>query len=397
MPFKIETLQQFYTLMEGTKKAREKCVQQYLQNQSISSELITSLTEALEALEAIPQKEGKYSLLLSKTKTIFLDLSYEIGELKKDLLYLKHSPKTFYEYLSSIHSQFANQVQEGEKVLKGISWGNFITDRDGTINNYCGRYKSSIQSIYNSIFLTSFAQKCADHSVILTSAPLDKGGLVDISINPKQVFIYAGSKGREYLDSKGKRNQLSINKEEKNKLKTLNTMLTNLIAQPQYELFSLIGSGLQFKFGQTTISRQDIYHSIPAEESALFFEKVNNIVNEIDPEKEFFRLEDTGLDIEILLTMKRGERSKAFDKGDGVSFLNQELQLGLEKGPNLICGDTKSDVSMVAASMEKTPNTWGVFVTKDPSLQQEVKKICPQSLFVSEPDVLISILNNLSN
>ena len=49
---------------------------------------------------------------------------------------------------------------------------NLITDRDGTINNYCGRYKSSVQSAYNSIFLSRFATDCCQNSIILTAAPL---------------------------------------------------------------------------------------------------------------------------------------------------------------------------------------------------------------------------------
>ena len=49
---------------------------------------------------------------------------------------------------------------------------NLITDRDGTINNYCDRYKSSIQSAYNSIFLTSFCRTNCTNAVILSAAPL---------------------------------------------------------------------------------------------------------------------------------------------------------------------------------------------------------------------------------
>lgn len=73
-----------------------------------------------------------------------------------------------------------------------------MSDRDGTVNNYCGRYLSSVQSVYNSVFLTRYAVKKVTNGTILTSAPMENMGLVDIATTSREgVFIYAGSKGRE--------------------------------------------------------------------------------------------------------------------------------------------------------------------------------------------------------
>ncbi|MCK4799179.1 MAG: trehalose 6-phosphate synthase [Spirochaetes bacterium] len=395
----IENLKQFYDLINNTKKIREKIVYQYFKGNNVDSQLINSLHEALYSFKNIAKKDGKYSLELNKNKNIYLDITYEIEELKKDIFFLEHSEDDFFSYLDKLHVDFLKQVKECEKLLKQVKFINFITDRDGTTNNYCGRYKSSIQSIYNSIFLTRFALNSVKNSIIITSAPLDNFGLVDISINPENVFIYAGSKGREYFDKKGIRKQFPIEKEKQKILDLLNKRLTELVNQPEYEIFSLIGSGLQFKFGQTTISHQDIYNSITFKDSKNFINIVKNIVNEIDPEREYFIIEDTGKDLEIILTIKNSDDSdnlKDFDKGDGVEFLNDELNLNIEKGPNLICGDTKSDIPMLIASIKKTNNTWAIFVTEDNDLKQEVIKICPNSLFVSNPDVLVTILNKLS-
>jgi len=400
----IENLDQFYDLMFSTKNIREKIAGLYFKNQNIPSALTSSLKTSLNALENIPKTDGKQTLLLNNDKPIFLNMAYEIEEIKKDIYFIEHSQKEFYLYLEKLHTDFFKQIQEGEKLLKGIHFNNFITDRDGTINNYCGRYKSSIQSLYNSLFLTNFASQCADNSLILTSAPVKNIGLIDISINPKNIFIYAGSKGREYIDKQGIYRQMAVGEKEQNMLTLLNKKLTSLVNCPDYTIFSLIGSGLQFKYGQTTISRQNIYKSISEKESKKFLHLVNGIVDEIDPQKKFFRIEDTGMDIEIILTLKNAgtvktlntASLKAFDKGDGVQFLNNTLNLSIEKGPNLVCGDTKSDIPMVAASMEKTQETWSIFVTEDKPLQKEVMNICPRSFFISEPDILVSLLNNLS-
>jgi hypothetical protein len=248
------------------------------------------------------------------------------------------------------------------------------------------------------LFLTSFARSWAQNTVILTSAPLEDGGLLDISIDPSNIFIFAGSKGREYINTAGVRGRFPVEEDKQQVLDTLNNTLKRLIKKPEYEIFSLIGSGLQFKFGQTTIARQDIHNSIPEKESEFFLSTVTAVVNEIDPEGKYFRIEDTGRDIEIVLTVQAGKDTgilKDFDKGDGVQFLDRALGLELSSGPNLICGDTRSDLPMVSCSTEGTTGTYTVFVTEDPELREEVLSVNEQSFFVKTPDSLVAILNLL--
>jgi hypothetical protein len=274
----------------------------------------------------------------------------------------------------------------------------FLTDRDGTVNNYCGRYISSVQSVYNAVFLTRFATTAAENSVILTSAPLDNIGLVDISVSPTRVFIYAGSKGREYFNTEGQRRVFPIEQEKQAKLDELNARLATLLKQPEYEMYGLIGSGLQFKFGQTTVARQDITRSIPNTESEKFLNTVRQLISSVDPNYVFFRIEDTGLDIEIILTVEDGEdaeSAKDFDNGDGIKFLNQDMGLHMAEGSCLICGDTNSDVPMVAAAMNVAKETYAAFVTRKDELKDKVRAVCPRALFVSEPDVLVTILHKL--
>ena len=164
---------------------------------------------------------------------------------------------------------------------------------------------------------------------------------------------------------------------------------------PRYELFKWIGSSLQFKFGQTTVARQDIYGSIPATESEAFMNVIEELTRDIDPQGEYFRTEDTGKDIEIILTVDGESGLKDFDKGDGVLFLDEELDLGLSRGGNLVCGDTPSDVPMVAAALIKSTGTSTIFVTRDETLKAAVRQVCGRAHFVSEPDVLVCLLNQL--
>ena len=369
---------------------------QYLANEAIAAEAIDPLRDALKSLEAIPRVDGASCVALDQERNIGLDLSYEINELRKDILFLEQGEEAFDGYLRDLHEGFEVQVQAGVEALQSTDITAFLTDRDGTVNNYCGRYSSSVQSIYNAVFLTRFATAAAHNSVILTSAPLDNIGLVDISVSPPNVFTYAGSKGREYFDTHGQRRVFPIEEQKQKKLDALNTELSALVKQPDYEMFSLVGSGLQFKFGQTTIARQDITRSIPREKSDAFLGMLRDLVARIDPDGVFFRIEDTGLDIEIILTVaaQEGDQgAKDFDKGDGIRFLNDDIGLGMGSGACLICGDTNSDVPMVTTSMAIAGDTYAIFVTRKDELKAKVRAACPHALFVSEPDMLVTILN----
>ena len=392
----IRTLKQFYGLMAMTREIRYKLVENIFAGISINNEQIESLKNALVSLEEIPSDDGLKLLYIDDSKKISARLIYEISELKKDIFFLENTEKEFIKYLEKLHDGFREQVEKGIKLLQDLKFNCFITDRDGTINNYCGRYCSSVQAVYNSVFLTRFAKKKALNSIIITSAPLSGPGILDVCVNPDKTFIYAASKGRECIDFRGERKTYPVEEKKQQALDNLNKRLFNFIKQPAFEKFSMIGSGLQFKFGQTTIARQNIRKSIPEAESEEFLEKIKHIVREIDPEQKNFRIEDTGLDIEIILTIEDSlSKPKDFDKADAVKYLDDTLKLNMKQGPHLVCGDTFPDVLLIEAAMEKTSDTWAVFVTKDRALSATVKDKCKNSLIVTEPDILVTILGLL--
>lgn len=334
---------------------------------------------------------NKCNLKLESGDKISIDLSYEVEELKKDIEFL-YSDNKLNELLVILHPTFENDVNSLCEWLQGKKVRNFITDRDGTVNNYCGRYNTSVQSVYNSVFLTNYA-RTVKNSVILTSAPLLNKGIVDISINPQGIFHYAGSKGRQYLSNSNIYGEYAILEEQKEMLGKLSTSLENLLKQKDNQIFTLIGSGFQIKFGEITIARQDVYESISEDRSIVLLNKVRDIVSDLDPEGKYFRVEDTGNDIEVPLTVGKGAVLKDFDKGDGLEFLDRELGLNMSGGGNLICGDTRADIAMVKYAMSVSPETSSIFVTTDEEIKKSVKDICPSSFFVSSPDVLVTALN----
>ncbi len=392
----INSLNDFYSLMFYTRDIKKLIVNDILNNKICNSEMIDLLKEALEILNNLPGNQ--YEKIINHHNTqVKLNLFYEISELQKDIYYLLHKEQDFYEYLSILNPNFFKQIADGKDFLANNKFKNLISDRDGTVNNYCGRYNSSIQSIYNAVFLSRYAIYSAENTVILTSAPLKNVGLLDMSVSPDNLFIYAGSKGREYLDKNNNEHYLSIDSEKQKILDKLNNEIDNLLNNEEYQIFSLIGSGFQKKFGQTTIARQDIYNSIPPDISESFFNQIINLVNYIDPNKKYLSIEDTGLDIEIILNINNEDNElKDFDKGDGIEFLDRNIPLNINELGAIICGDTKSDIPMLTTAIKKTNKVAAIFVTNDDNLKESINNICANSYFVSSPDILVTILNEIN-
>ena len=396
----IRTLKELYQLKSETRELRQPIVRNIMKQRVVGQQCIESLKNALYSLETIHIDDytGQRVLRIDGRQQIEVDLTYEIRELKKDIYYLEYGEDHFINYLAKFIPDFRKYVNEGIEKLRGKSFNAFITDRDGTTNNYCGRYRSSVQPIYNSVFLSRFAKNRCRFPIFITSAPLKDFGILNVSINPSDIFFYAGSKGREFIDPQGEFHSYPIDEHKQELIHLLNERLRQLLEDPCLEKFNFIGSALQFKFGQTTIARQDITCSINPEESTALLEKVKSIVRELDPECRNFRIEDTGLDIEIILTIdKKGNNSvKDFDKGDGLEFICNKIDIDTTCGPNLVCGDTLSDIPMLKKAVELYDDIWTIFVTRDPDLAKQVQQICPQNMIVPSPDILLTILGLLS-
>ncbi len=397
----IRTLKELYRLKAETRELREPIVRNIIKQRVVGRSCLESLKNALYSLETIyiDDDTGQRLLRIDGMRQIEVDLTYEIRELQKDIYYLEYGEDKFIDYLAKFIPGFRSYVNEGIDMLRGKRFNAFVTDRDGTTNNYCGRYRSSVQPIYNSVFISRFAKNCCRYPIFITSAPLKDFGILNVSINPGNTFVYAGSKGREFIDLDEQFHSFPIEEKKQKMIRLLNDRLHVLLQDPDFEKFNFIGSAMQIKFGQTTVARQDISRSIKDEESSAFLEKVKSIVREIDPQGRDLRIEDTGLDIEIILTIDVDHDSsniKDFDKGDGLSFISNKLRIDTSKGPNLVCGDTTSDIPMLKKAIEMYDDVWAVFVTRDEKLKKQVEDICQNSYTVPYPDILLTILGLLS-
>jgi len=184
----IRTLKELYHLKAETRELRQPIVRNIIKQRVVGRACVESLRNALYSLETIyiDDDTGHRLLRLDGLKQIEVDLTYEIRELQKDIYYLEYGEDKFIDYLAKFMPEFRAHVNKGVSMLKGKHFRAFITDRDGTTNNYCGRYRSSIQPIYNSVFLSRFAKNCCTYPIIITSAPLKDFGILNVSIQPEQ-------------------------------------------------------------------------------------------------------------------------------------------------------------------------------------------------------------------
>lgn len=391
----IADLRELYALMARTRDVRFEAVGDLFAGRTPWPGTVRSLENALENLRAAPTRDGRTVLEVAAGRGMALDLHYEIGELEKDILYLRFGEEALLRRLAELHDGFEDEVRQAADALRGREFNCWFTDRDGTTNNYCARYRTSIQSAYNAVFLSRFARSRAASSVFITSAPLRDTGIVDVSVNPAGTFIYAASKGGECLDLRGVRRVFPIAPEKQALLDAFNDHMEAILEDPAYEIFTLIGSGFQKKFIQTTLARQDISGAVPEDESRAYLERIEAVVEHVDPEGGHFRILDSGLDVGVVLTVDRGDGVRDFTKAEGVRFLNETFDLHLERGVNLVSGDTSTDLPLIEGVLRHNPDIRVLFVTDDQELAGIVRDMVPNALIVSSPDVLVTALGSL--
>ncbi len=404
----MSSLEQLYLVMSSVADARRRLVRGWFDGSPGAKDL-DLLRRAEREIDEWPRRNSRFVLDAGAGRQIETSLSYELEELRRDILFFEQGRSALTRRLSQQLPGFPDEVQTLVERLcdcfppagrTSISYAPIrllVTDRDGTTNNYCGRYRSSVQAAYNALFLCRFARLAATRSVILSSAPLDNGGLIDVSVNLERTFVYAGSKGREYCSENGRRGRYAIEPDRQELLDRFNSRLQQLLDTDENEIFTLIGSALQFKFGQTTVARQDVDNTVAEQKSQRFLDAVRRLVEELDPDERFLRIEDTGKDIEIILTVGEDEHAGDFDKGNGIDYLDHELGLELEKGGALICGDTASDVPMARRAVERSAENQVLFVGADDELASQVRAVAPGAIFVSSPDVLVCGLDRYCN
>ncbi|MFP4112897.1 MAG: hypothetical protein ACOC0O_01895 [Spirochaetota bacterium] len=352
------------------------------------------LESASSLLASLPGS-GTQRELLVDGRHATLNLDYEITELERDVTCLRDGPAAVSRLLWAPESS-GEQIDGMLELFGDTAYAAAFSDRDGTITNYCGRYRSSHQPLYAAVEIARFARDRCDEFFVVTSGPLYGHGLLSLSSFPDETVHLAGSKGREFKLADGKTGSYPLSDEQRAAIIRLDHDVQELLDRPEYRLLSAIGSGYQRKFGQLTVSRQDVHRSVPEDLSGAFLHDVRRLVGRVDPEHTRFEIDDTGFDVEITLVAE-GDRRRGFDKGDGVRFLVDSLALDLRGVPVLVCGDTPGDVPMLESLAEAGARTHAVFATEDEALRRVVRERATASAFCSGPDVLVAALGSAAD
>lgn len=378
------TIDDFYYFLYESRNLKKKIFKNLLNNGKVNNDEIKKLEGFLKTIKNSKKEKGSFVLLTKDDKKIYTDLKYSIIELEKDIVYLKYGkPKLESVFFDKKSFEQKNRIV---RYLLGKRIDSIVSDRDGTINNYSERYSSSVQSSYNAYFLWNYIGDLKN-KILLSSAPLHD--FLKVNILPEKNVLIAGSKGREHK-YKGNIKRIPIQEKKLVKINDLSSEIKRILNNSYYEKFKHIGSGFQEKYGEITVARQDMLGSVGKEESLDLLRKIKETVLNIDPEEKYFSVRDTGKDIEITLKIE----NKSFSKSLGTEYIIHDSGLKLKN--TLVCGDTKSDLSLLKKVKDLSKECYSIFVTEDNELKKEVKKIAPEAKFVSSPDVLVSALDEVS-
>lgn len=383
---RIETFRQFYKFLNKVKKSRKKVFDLIEKGKEVDESYVEALKDYLKEIKNITKREGKYVLLTDEGESIETNLDHEIEGIRRDLIFVRQGEDDLEGYMERQNPSFSKEKKEVVKYLKKKSLDNLVVDRDGTISSYAERYFSSLQAIYNAVFLNDLIETL-DNAIIMSSAPLKE--LKEVNILGKNNLILAGSRGREFY-YKNKAKNFHLPTREKRKISNLVREIKRLLRIEKFSKFAYLGSGLQRKFGSVTVARQDISGSISKKKSQDFLKRVKEIVEWVDPRGDYFYVEDTGLDINISLKWNKS----IFDKGSGLSFILDMEHLTLNNA--LVCGNSYADLSIVERAKGLADKLNVIFVTEDKELKKKVRNAHKDALFVSRPEILMFALRDLS-
>lgn len=146
----------------------------------------------------------------------------------------------------------------------------FFTDRDGTLKSYSCSYSASVQPAYSGVIQAQFARRCAQTCAIVTTAPLMRIGVLDVSTIPEGYYYIGASVGREWFIEPGNRfKDQSIPEENLELLDLVFDSISDLLDNPQFKHFTWVGSGLQKHYGHVTVGHQDTFGSVPEHQVKL--------------------------------------------------------------------------------------------------------------------------------
>ena len=389
----VETLDGLSALMAQTVGLRRQAAAALLAGRPLPAEVPAGLALALAELRRAAGRDHVASLRHGEDVSLSLDLAEEISQLENDLAYLEDGRDALVKRLGKHRPGLRDAIRRGLKNIAGETVNTLICDCDALYRPASQRLLTTIQPAWNAVAASRFAMARSKKPVLWSDAPLTGPGIIDRATMPPQTFAYAASLGRQWQTPDGDQGEAPLSQEKADLLEAINTRLAALMADPAWIAFTCVGTGLQFRRGETSIARQDASASIDEDASLALLEHVHDVVDAVDPERLHFRVDDDGHDITITPTAANRDLWNDFSPAEGLRNLNAALGLHLETGPHLICCTGPQGVSLLAAMAGYTTDLRAIFVTDRDDLAHRATTICPRTAIVRHPDTVAAILS----
>lgn len=392
-PRPVPNLEAFGALMAETAQARTQAVAAILAGRPLPEAVLPQLAQAVADLTEAADRDARLELDVAEDQQTILDVAEETAQLENDVLYLEQGREALMKHLARRHHGFRDAVKRGLRLVAGHNPDMLLVDADGALREAGQRCVTAVQSAWNAVALSRFAQARARRRLVFSSGPLSGPGLADRLTMPPQVFACAASLGREHRDTDGRRGAVPLSAEKTALLDSINARLRALLDDPSWRAFAFVGSGLQLCRGETRLARQDALGSVDPQTSLDLLEHIHDVVDAVDPERIHFRVEDDGLDVAVVPTAQGEDQLRHFTLAQGLQAVDAPLDLRLGSGPVLVCGGGLSGLDLLSALAELRVAMRCLFVTDRDDVRHRAEALCADSVFVSHPDMVAAVLS----
>jgi hypothetical protein len=386
-------LDAFAALMAGSTALRRQTVAAILAGKPVPAETSAALAQCRDVLDEAVDRDGLAALPVDEDRVLRLDLSEEARQLENDVLYVEEGREALMKHLGRQRHGLRDAVRQGlrELAVQGIE--TLLCQTDALLRAPGQRFVTAVQPAWNAVALGRFAAARAARTVLWSAAPLFGPGISDLHALPRRACVLAGSLGRQIVDATGRESASPLSLAKASLLEGINARLAMLLADPDWRAFAYVGSGLQFRRGETVLARQDSRGSIDEDASLALLEHVHDIVDAVDPEREHFRVEDDGCDVVVTPTVSAADAGQEYSAREGLRALEQALGADFATGPHLVCCTGQDGLELLEALLEKNRDVRCLFVGDREDLGRKARELCPHAALAAHPDIAAALFS----
>ncbi len=394
-PRPLPSLDDLTDLMAETAALRRKAAAALIAGGPLPAELPPSLAQALADLDAAADRDGTVTVTLdaAEDQPLRLPMAEEIHQLENDLVYLSEGREALLKTLAKRHHGLRDMIRRSLRDMAGQNFGALVCDCDALLRAPGQRFATAVQPAWNAVAITRFAMARARKPVLWSDAPLSGPGIADLAVVPPRTFAFAASLGRECRDPEGAETLAPLSGEKAALLESINARLAVLLADPLWRAFACVGSGFQFRRGETVIARQDANASVDEDASLALLENIHNIIDAVDPERQHFRVDDDGLDVSVTPTASTLDLWRDYSPTEGLRAADTALGLDLSRDPTLVCCAGTTGLALLTALAAKSADLRAIFVADRDDLGRRALDICPKTAVVPHPDIAAAIFS----